>query len=289
MSWRDRIAAVIARGGRSDLTTPAYHGTGNVFTEFKNQPISKTYMIDTALGTHAAKEPALASSFADRFILETPRSPTDYQIRLNKEPNVLPLAIPDEKTFLQAVQPRYPGRETATPEWRHVQTDQRAIEIMAAQKAFAENPELLERYLMEARAQPAKEAIPNARALVRGDRVPMEGTEYDLGSLTRNFGGKPYNDADQQAMVDLARSAWEKEGYKGIRYINTAPLEAGAPGVKDPTSYIVFRPENIRSQFAKFDPAKTGSADLLSSLAGMAAVPMGIGAVADQSKYEAQQ
>jgi len=187
------------------------------------------------------------------------------------------------------VQPEYPNRSSVEPIWRRVATDQRAIEIMAAQKAYQQNPELLERYLMEARQQPAKEAISNARAMARGDRVPMEGTKYNLEELTRSFGGKPYNEADQQAMVDTARDAWSKEGYKGIRYINTAPLEAGAFGVKDPTSYIVFNPKDIRSQFARFDPAKADSSNLLSSVAGMAAVPAGIGALVDQSSYGARQ
>jgi hypothetical protein len=289
MSWRARIAKALAAGQpvRTDLSTPGYHGTGNVFIGFENQPISKTHMIDTALGTHVGKDPLLASGFADRFINQTPRSPADYQVRMEKTPNVIPLAIPGEDKFLQAVQPRYEGREKAKPEWRHVLTDQRAIEIMAAQKAYQQNPELLERYLMEARMQPAKEAIGNARAMVRGDRVPMEGREYNLEELTRNFGGMPYNAADKQAMVDTARDAWSKEGYKGIRYINTAPLEAGAFGVKDPTSYVVFDPKNIRSQFAKFDPAKMDSNDLLAGIAGATAVPVGMGVAFDQSAYEA--
>jgi hypothetical protein len=274
MSWRERIAAIIARGGRSDLTTPAYHATKNVFPAFENQPMNKSYMIDRALGTHAAKDPALASS---EFFTKEPGS------------NVMPLAIPAEDKFLQAVQPVYPGRGSGSPLWRNVATDQAAIEQMATQKAFEQNPDILERYLLEARRLPPSEAATTAHELTRGGTVRSEGLDMDLQRFVRNYGGKPYNDADRQAVVDLARDAWEKEGYKGIRYINTAPMEAGAPGVKDPTSYIVFRPENIRSQFAQFDPAKIGSSNLLAGVAGLAAVPFGIGAVADQSRYEARQ
>jgi len=41
--------------------------------------------------------------------------------------------------------------------------------------------------------------------------------------------------------------------------------------------------------FARFDPAKADSGNLLSSVAGMAAVPAGIGALVDQSSYGERQ
>jgi len=204
-------------------------------------------------------------------------------------PQMIPVMIPHESKFLQATQPRYPGRVDTpeSPTWRNVLSDQTTIEQMAAEKAYPQNPEILERYLMQARNLPAQEAIPAARSLVRGDTVRSEGLDMDLARFVKNYGGKPYNDADRQAVVDLAREAWEKEGHKGIRYINTAPMEAGAPGVKDPTSYIVFRPENIRSRFAKFDPANADSSDLLASVAALAAVPPTLGAFTKQDEYDA--
>jgi hypothetical protein len=286
MGMREQIVkAILAKGGRTDLVTPGYHGTTNTFRGFENQPMSKSHMVDRALGTHVAADPALASSFPDRAIKDDMlKYGQDLQIR--GEPQVLPVVIPAENKFLQADQPRYARAKATDPEWQSVLTDQGAIQHMAMLKAYQQNPELLERYLMEARAMPAKDAISTARALHRGDTVRSEGLDMDMARFVKNYGGTPYNISDKQAAVDLAREAWEKEGYKGIRYTNTAPMEAGAPGVKDPTSYIVFRPENIRSRFAKFDPANADSSDLLASITALGAVPATLGAFTSQDDYE---
>ncbi len=63
------------------------------------------------------------------------------------------------------------------------------------------------------------------------------------------------------------RQGLKKQGYDGIRYKNV--IEGSG---KD-YSYIVFDPQNIRSRFAKFDPAKADSADLLAANPATAALP----------------
>jgi len=69
MGVREQIVkAILAKGGRTDLTTPGYHGTTRTFSGFRNQPVADSYMIDRALGTHVAADPALASSFPEKAI-----------------------------------------------------------------------------------------------------------------------------------------------------------------------------------------------------------------------------
>jgi len=266
------------------LPTKAYHGTASkdAFRAFENRPVSEAHMLDRALGTHAAKDPALASSFPENWIGYDEKNLA--QSGVIGRPRVYPVQIPDETSFLQAVQPKYPNRSSSEPLWRQVATDQFAIERMIAEKGYPMNPDMLARYLNEARAVEGRDAGRMASEMLKGGRVnlPVDGP-HTFDSFIRNFGGKPYNLADKQELTDLARKGWEDEGYKGIRYINTGPTEM--TNAKDPTSYIVFDPANIRSRFAQFDPRKMSSADLLASLTGLA----GTGVAANVVRQQGQQ
>jgi hypothetical protein len=283
MSWRDRLAKMLI-GERVGLTTDAYHGTRRVFPEFKAWTYDEAGSMDRALGTHAAKDPAMSSEAFAGMPKDYNRMGAQEYENLAEKPHVIPLKIPNEEAFLQAKQPLiYPGG-LETPLWKRARTDTTAIENMISEETFRRHPEALQEYLRYGRALPEPDARAAARELAAGGRVPIEkgGKDYDLPDLVNNYIARPY---DKQFAVDTARDAWQGQGYAGIRYINTAPLEAGAPGVKDSTSYIIFNPADIRSRFAKFDPADIASPDLMR---GVAAAPIGaLGATFDPSQYEA--
>lgn len=284
MSWRDRIAKAVAGTMRTDLTTPAYHGTWKNFQEFKTPPVSNVWL-DRGLGTHVAKDPRIASEFADRWV-----DPKGEGVV--GSPQVHMLAIPAESRFMQVPQPAYDWalNNPSVKPWEGVMHDEHAIDRLVARTAYQKNPEMLTRYLMEARAMPEEEAKKIAGELVAGKAPVIEGKEQNLERFVGNYGGRPFNQADRELMTELARKQWQDEGYVGLRYTNTSPREAGAQGVIDPTSYIVFDPKHIRSQFAEFspDPQAMESANLLRGFAPISAIPV-MGEVADQSKYEAMQ
>jgi len=277
MSWRDRIAKIIASGGRSDLPPPAYHATKENFSAFRHTPDTYT-TVDRSLGPHFAKDPALSNSFVMKYL----NGPTNEAVEGGR---VIPAVIPHESKFLDVPQPRYQWATADTPAWKAAQTDQRAIEIAASKLAYQRDPALLGRYLAESRRLPPDEAARLGAEMSQGKTVRIQDRDYDLDSFLNNFGGQPYNDADRKALVDAARSAWQDQGYAGLRYINTSPQEM-AFGAKDPTSYVVFDPKNVRSRFAKFDPANVSSGDLLGSVAALSTVPIGIGAFTAQDSYE---
>jgi hypothetical protein len=291
MSWRDKIAkSLLERFG--GLTTDAYHGTKRQFEgrAFKEQRYEDAYSIDRALGPHFAKDPALSGSFANP---SSRLAPGDYNRHLTAEaydniaeiPQVLPVKIPDESAFLQAVQPIRYGDEG--PIWQRVKTDTKAIEDMAAEAAYLRDPDLLTRYLERGRAMRPPEARAISRALVQGEQPVIEGKPRSLAGLVDNYSPASY---DAARITDLARDSWQDKGYAGIRYINTAPEEAGARGVKDVTSYIVFNPADIRSRFAQFDPARWMDKDLLAGIGGAAVVtPPVIGELVAPDRYEAAQ
>jgi len=289
MGWRDKIAkSLLERFG--GLTTDAYHGTRRQFEgrAFKEQPISESYTIDRALGTHAARDPAMASeAFAG---LPNDFNHIAYGTKTPMTPQVFPVKIPDESAFLQAVQPPY---ERAWPNheqpWRDVKTDTAAIEQMAAAEAYRRDPDLLKAHLERGRAMREPDARAVSRALVAGESPMIEGKPRDLEKFLDNYGAPPGDDIKQR-VTDLARDSWQDKGYAGIRYVNTAPMEAGAPGVKDVTSYIVFNPADIRSRFAQFDPSRWMDKDLLAGVAGTGVVGAGtLGALAAPDRYEMQQ
>lgn len=135
-------------------------------------------------------------------------------------------------------------------------------------------------------ADQAKDAITNKFALDRGikdgvNTMPLyvkngnylrleDGMHWENGVLAQELadmgidvksssflGEEFYKSKEVQAAI-------KRHGYDGIVYQN---LYEG-DGVAD--SLIVFDPENLRSKFAKFDPAKKDSSNLLANFAGLA-------------------
>jgi hypothetical protein len=268
---RDSVANMLARAAResytprTDLPTRAYHGTGAVFPEFKYEAelnqIDPLFAIDRALGPHAARDPAIASHFADRHI--------KLGMPFGEQPHVIPLRIPAEEKFLQVEQPILKARENI-PLWQRVANDEQSVEKMAARQAYSRDPDLLTRYVQNRTGATLADARSRAMALLEGESVKVGQKKRTLDEVIDQYGGRPYSPNDRLTMANIARKAWQDQGYEGLRYINTAPWEAGAPGVKDPTatSYIIFDPRNMRSEFAKFDPKMAWSRDLMSGLAG---------------------
>lgn len=249
---------------RAAYPTPAYHGTprsyGNegAFTAFQDQNLGDEYMLDRRLGTHFARDPEVSNSFThadwDKGTAALPGS------------HVLPVQLPPEHELLTVEQPLIPWTDPNSPDYRPMpnpgevreplhKTDQRAIEELIAVEAYKRDPELLARYLVQARAVAPEDASLLAKQLVAGHVVvlPHDGPT-NLKSFVGNFGGNPYNDADRAQMVTLAREALRERGYKGLRYINTSKRETA--GAADPTSYIIFDPKHVKSRFNRgtYDP-----------------------------------
>jgi hypothetical protein len=85
--------------------------------------------------------------------------------------------------------------------------------------------------------------------------VDMDGAQYDPDDINLS---KILKDA-------------KAEGFNGVQFNNFSD-EAGY-GVYNPsTHYAIFDPKNIRSRFAKFDPAMKDSADLLAGIAGASVI-----------------
>ncbi len=56
---------------------------------------------------------------------------------------------------------------------------------------------------------------------------------------------KPWNEVDRAKAVEHFRNEMQARGYKGLKYINTSPMETEF--AKDPTSYIIFDPRHLKS------------------------------------------
>lgn len=204
--------------------TYAYHGTTSDFTSFKVNDAE--YMIDRALGVHFAADPEVSNSFIENRI--------NGRLDGSKEGGRIVRVILPAGKFLQVPQRRYESGAT--------ETDQRAVEIMACYEAYRQLPELLMNYLVQARQIPANEAATLAHDMALGETVSIpHDKSYTLGSFLSNYGGKPFNADDRTQVVRMSRSVWRQQGYVGLRYINTSPMEMAT--ASDPTSYIVFPDE----------------------------------------------
>ena len=76
-------------------------------------------------------------------------------------------------------------------------------------------------------------------------------------------------ETDRLAAKQLMKQDLLEQGYDVIPYVNA--IEGGQrykSGHAGDVSYMVLKPENLRSSFAKFDPANVGKAGLMGALAG---------------------
>jgi hypothetical protein len=157
-------------------------------------------------------------------------------------------------------------------------------------EAFKKDRDLLERWLIKAGGLPPNTARASADELFRGGRAQVgagfEGGKLDIPDAVRYRGVNTYagtQPSERQLITDLARQSLQEQGYQGIKYINTSSLEV--PRGADPTSYIVFKPSDLRSRpAARMDAAKMDSADLLAGLAGGGLVAGGVAAAPNQAQ-----
>ena len=258
-------ASRMARAQEMGLTTDAYHATQSDFPAFKNP--DESYMLDRMLGTHFAADPRASSNLLEH---ETTGK------TMGEGARIIPTRLPDGAKFLTVEQKphSWAGNVENRKPWQAIEGDQGVIERMVMNEAYKQDPEMLARYLVDARAVPEKDAGGFARRLIAGETVtlPVDGPVNGLDSFVKNHGGKPYNAADRKRAVELAQNLWTEQGYSGLKYTNTSPMET--MGISDATSYIVFDPKNIRSRFAKFDPAKKDSARIDFAAGGFVDKPL---------------
>ena len=74
----------------------------------------------------------------------------------------------------------------------------------------------------------------------------------------------------------------QRKGFGGVKMPGMAGV---TPGTRH---YVLFDPKNIRSRFAKFDPAKKDSRDLLAGIAGAAATPLAAALLMQREERERQ-
>lgn len=85
-------------------------------------------------------------------------------------------------------------------------------------------------------------------------------SEKELMSAIKQFAGdNRINDMAQAQRMYKQRLI--DEGYDSIPYVNNIEGEGQV-------SHMVLKPENLRSRFAKFDPANIGKAGLMSAFVG---------------------
>jgi hypothetical protein len=170
----------------------------------------------------------------------------------------------------------------------------RSTKAKSAKKAywFSDDPETASGYADAAMDSKVQNLIDQSRAAERkGDFDSAQKLMADAESLeqgtslrgqniipaklrgklkTVDMEGAIYAPADISLSKILADA--ESEGFEGVAFKNFSD-EAGYGRYNPTTHYAVFDPKNIRSRFAKFDPAKADSADLLAANPATAALP----------------
>lgn len=207
----------------------AFHGTPHDFTDFLVDPTN--YMLDRALGIHFSKDPAIANSFIENR--------TNGRLDSYKEGGrIIRANIPDDKHFFVVPQPMYPHAiDKDWPLSQKVRSDQTAIEAEIALRGFAhsDDVDLLPRHLRTSRGMGDTEAQQVANTL---NASPDKARAFFI-----NYGGRPYAKSDRVKLVQSAVKSWQADGYVGLKYINTSPMET--THATDPTSYVVFDHKDI--------------------------------------------
>jgi hypothetical protein len=230
---------------------PAFHGTTREIRRFSElgdpeEGNDKYGHPDRMIGYHFAKDPAVSNAFVMERINEEERG-------AKSGGRIIPVNIPADKHLLEVPQPQFEwaAKEGQARTSRNIETDELAIDKMIAREAYPSHPEILAKFL-ESRTMKPDEAQAAAKLLTEGGTVhlPVDGA-HDLDWLIRNFHGAfPLDAGAKRELVRTAREHWQKRGYKGLKYINTSPMETMATaGVKDPTSFVVFNPKHVRGRY----------------------------------------
>jgi hypothetical protein len=272
VSWREAVAKALMGAERTDLPTDAFHGTKHQFDAFRYTKNEGT--IDQQLGPHFAKDPMIANSFTQGYGYADPLDPRN----IKEGSHVIPARIPSESEMYRVPQVTYP--ETGA-----VQSDGRAIANAAAIEAYKRQPTMLQSWLTLMHGIPPSDVDRISEDLLAGRRVPVrsDGSDASLIEHLNNYG---LGFIDDTNITALARKSWQDQGYRGLIYQNTAPMEIR--NASDPTSYIVFDPKDIRSRFAAFgsDPDSMASSNLMRG--AVAAPTATLGGLAAQDQYQPQ-
>lgn len=249
-----------ARGGSADhpLKQDVYHGTQAVFPAFRDSLTKRGgYMPSLMLGTHVARDPAIASN------------PYFVSRHTGEAGHVLPLkTYPDEKFF-----PIKQHHGSGLPI-----SDDYAVTKAVQMHAFQRHPDMLKRLLQQHQrldypvAHAAAEKLLNSQswtAPISGKTYDsLEAFVYDPASTAADFAFP----ADRKTAVKSFRDHLLKQGYAGVKYINTAADET--EGAKDTSCYIVFNKPTkggyypLRGRFAAFNPEDKASPDLMKARGG---------------------
>ena len=203
-------------------------------------------MPDRMLGHHFAADPAVSNAFVmERY--------NDAEHGVKPGGRIIPVNLPPANQFLDVPQPQHGwAQEAGHPVTnRNIETDQTAIAKMIARQAFPQRPDYLARSLQDNLALPEDEAHATAAQLIQGGTVRDGSRDYTLNEYLNNRQGAfPYDSDMKRDMAQIARQGWQQQGYKGLRYTNTSPMETmPEAGVKDPTSYVVFHPSDAAPRY----------------------------------------
>lgn len=210
-----------------------------------------------------------------------------------ESPNVMPLMGRmerplviggDEATFLKYEQPEYDPKDFLD----EAGGDLDIAEDLAREESWNHEPEgelvdLIEKLQWNKYDVDASESIGQLQELAMDGGGASADDVIDILKADQNL-MEAYGDTGGMESNELIRSAFEDVGFDGI-IDNTVDSKWGSTSGnynimegmdEDTTHNIFFKPNQLRSIFAKFDPAKKDSANIL---AGMGAGGIGIGAL----------
>ena len=120
---------------------------------------------------------------------------------------------------------------------------------------------------------------------LQGQNIIPTKLPKDEGLFTVDMKGESFSDGAFGGVNEALDKA-KAQGYKGVKFLNLD--DAIGHSNKPATHVAIFEPQNIRSKFAKFDPAEANSTSILASkpVAGVGAGVLGaIGASQSNKTY----
>jgi hypothetical protein len=210
-----------------------YHGTSSEFSEFRG---SASGPLDRMLGPHFAADPEVSNAFTSRGYAkdgwrEIPRSyagDEHHGLLESTDPSEAGYAIkPGGRTL-----PVYLDMKNPLVIAEGKGFDQNAIAREVGRDVFKRRPDLFRRFVeslgIDPKSDRGKDMLSDVDKAVE-DYIP--------------------NPSDTDLRRDMVREFVKNSGYDGIIYKNTSPTETkfNNEPVADRTSYIVFKPEQVKS------------------------------------------
>ena len=211
---------------------PAYHGTTKKFKYFEGKFGDLTHVPDRAIGPHFAVDPKIATTFITDWATGEPK--------VGGHVKTVCLRIRNPRVLNQKPRPGSALKQ---------EMDQPAFQADIGRVVFPRRKDLFVDYWSRERFMSKEEVSKIYDKIAAGkgsdhERLSTTIDDPSFAGIVKNYGLLMHSGTEMKEFIVEYRKALREEGYDGIQYQNTAPMETKE--ADDTTTYIPLSVTQIK-------------------------------------------